>query len=179
MLPIYSSGTPGAKCNGEKYRNTSKPEVYTRLGISGSTSSPWLLRQGQRDPQHRRHHGEVTSAKPSRRGHFPDLTLARGSEGCIHLLQDNVSNWRLTTILRSRISMRPARWNSLISLETASLVEKIMFARSWCVRRTFRTVPEPSDSPKRSPRCESNVARRADTSLSRRLSIVSSDCLRR
>src|SRR5215217_7718636 len=32
--------------------------------------------------------------------------------------------------------------------------------------------------PKRSPRCESNVARRADTSLSRRLSIVSSDCLR-
>jgi len=37
---------------------------------------------------------------------------------------------RLTDILRSLISMRPARWNSLISLETASLVEKIMFARS-------------------------------------------------
>jgi hypothetical protein len=63
--------------------------------------------------------------------------------GDIHLLQDNVSNWRLTTILRSRISMRPARWNSLISFETASLVEKIMFARSWCVRRTLMTVPEP------------------------------------
>ena len=63
--------------------------------------------------------------------------------GDIHLLQDNVSNWRLTTILRLQISMRPARWNSLISLETASLVEKIMFARSWCVRRTLMTVPEP------------------------------------
>jgi hypothetical protein len=63
--------------------------------------------------------------------------------GDIHLLQNNVANWRLTTILRSRISMRPARWNSLISLETASLVEKIMFARSWCVRRTLMTVPEP------------------------------------
>src|SRR5215212_4064766 len=57
--------------------------------------------------------------------------------------QDNVSNWRLTTILRLRISMRPARWNSLITLETASRVEKIMFARSWCVRRTLMTVPEP------------------------------------
>ena len=63
--------------------------------------------------------------------------------GEIHLLQDNVSNWRLTTILRLWTSMRPARWNSLISLETASLVEKIMFARSWCVRRTLMTVPEP------------------------------------
>ena len=63
--------------------------------------------------------------------------------GDIHLLQHNVSNWRLTTILRSRISMRPARWNSLISLETASLVEKIMFARSWCVRRTLMTVSDP------------------------------------
>jgi hypothetical protein len=62
--------------------------------------------------------------------------------GAIHLLQDDVSNWRLTTILRLRTSMRPARWNSLISLETASLVEKIMFARSWCVRRTLMTVPE-------------------------------------
>ena len=38
--------------------------------------------------------------------------------------------------------MRPARWNSLITLETASRVETIMFARSWCVRRTFRTVPD-------------------------------------
>ena len=62
--------------------------------------------------------------------------------GAIYLLQDDVSNWRLTTILRLRTSMRPARWNSLISLETASLVEKIMFARSWCVRRTLMTVPE-------------------------------------
>jgi hypothetical protein len=63
--------------------------------------------------------------------------------GDIHLLQNNVSKRRLTTILRLRISMRPARWNSLISLETASLVEKIMFARSWCVRRTLMSVPEP------------------------------------
>jgi hypothetical protein len=63
--------------------------------------------------------------------------------GDIHLLQDNVSNWRLTTILRLRISMRPARWNSLISLETASRVDAIMFARSWCVRRTLMTVREP------------------------------------
>jgi signal transduction histidine kinase len=43
----------------------------------------------------------------------------------------------LTDILRFRISMRPARWSSLISLETASLVEKIMFARSWWVRPNF------------------------------------------
>jgi hypothetical protein len=63
--------------------------------------------------------------------------------GAIPLLQHNVSNWRLTTILRLRISMRPARWNSLITLETASRVEKIMFARSWCVRRTLMIVPEP------------------------------------
>src|SRR5215212_2217772 len=55
--------------------------------------------------------------------------------GDIHLLQYNVSNWRLTTILRLRISMKSARWNSLITLETASRVEKIMFASSWCVRR--------------------------------------------
>jgi hypothetical protein len=67
----------------------------------------------------------------------------RNRRGDIHLLQKSVANWRLTTILRSRISMRPARWNSLISFETASLVEKIMFARSWCVRRTLMTVPEP------------------------------------
>src|SRR5215212_5268605 len=179
MLPIYSSGTPGAKYNDRKYQDTPKPEAYTRRGIAGSTSSPWLPRKGQRDLQHRRHHGEMASAKPSRRGHFLISSWKGNRRGDIHLLQDNVSNWRLTTILRSRISMRPARWNSLISLETASLVEKIMFARSWCVRRTFKTVPEPSDSPKRSPRCESNVARRADTSLYKRLSIVSSDCLRR
>src|SRR5215218_6819722 len=104
MLPIYSSETPGAKCNGEKYRNTSKPEVYTRLGISGATSSPWLLRQGQGDPQHRRHHGEVTSPNPSPTGHFPALNLATRSERCIYLPQYNISNRRLTTILRSRIS---------------------------------------------------------------------------
>ena len=75
--------------------------------------------------------------------------------------------------------MRPARWNSLITFETASRVETIMFARSWCVRRTFRTVPDPSVSPKRSPRFRSNVASRAETSRLRRLSITSSDCLRR
>ena len=63
--------------------------------------------------------------------------------GPIHLLQDNFSNWRWTTILWLRVSMRPARWNSLISLETASRVEKIMLARSWCVRRTLRIVAEP------------------------------------
>ena len=50
MLSIYSSGTPGAKCNGGKYKNSPKPEAYTRLGISGSTSSPWLPRKGQRAP---------------------------------------------------------------------------------------------------------------------------------
>src|SRR3712207_8183306 len=54
-----------------------------------------------------------------------------------------------------------------------------MFARSWWVRRTFRTVPDPLASPKRLPRFESNVARRAETPRSRRLSITSSDCLRR
>src|SRR5215210_6921297 len=105
--------------------------------------------------------------------------LQGDGSGAIYLLEDNFSNWRLTTILWLRVSMRPARWNPLISLETASLVEKIMFARSWCVRRTLRIVAEPSGSPKRSPRCESNVTRRADTSLFRRLPIVSSDCLKR
>ena len=61
--------------------DTPEPEAYTRLGNSGSTSSPWLPRKGQREPQHRRHHGEKASAKasakPSRSDHFPDLTLAR------------------------------------------------------------------------------------------------------
>ena len=34
------------------------------------------------------------------------------------------------TTLRLRLSIRPSRWNSLITLETASLVEAIMLARS-------------------------------------------------
>src|ERR671916_436444 len=85
----------------------------------------------------------------------------------------------VTDILRFRTSMRPSRWNSLITFETASRVETIMFARSWWVRRTLRTVPDPLVSPKRSARCTSNVARRAETSRFRRLSITASDCLRR
>jgi hypothetical protein len=47
----------------------------------------------------------------------------------------------VTDIVRLRTSMRPSRWNSLITLETASLVETIMFARSWWVRRTLRPCP--------------------------------------
>ncbi len=80
---------------------------------------------------------------------YPEATihlispLQGDGSGAIYPLEDNFSNWRLTTILWLRVSMRPARWNPLISLETASRVEKIMFARSWCVRRTLRTVPEP------------------------------------
>jgi hypothetical protein len=142
MRPINSSGTPGAKCSGGRYKGTPKPKACTRLRISGSTSSPWLPRKGQRDPQHRRHYGEMASANRPEAAIFLISPWQGNRRGDIHLLQDDVSNWRLTTILRSRILIRPARWNSLISFEPASLVEKIMFARSWCVRRTLMSVPE-------------------------------------
>src|SRR3712207_8061819 len=49
-----------------------------------------------------------------------------------------------TTLFRSE----PSRWNSLMTLETASRVEAIMFASSWCVRRTLRVVPDPLLSPR-------------------------------
>src|SRR5215210_7613962 len=39
--------------------------------------------------------------------------------------------------------MEPSRWNSLMTVETTSQAEAIMFASSWCVRRTLRIVPEP------------------------------------
>jgi hypothetical protein len=55
-------------------------------------------------------------------------------------------------------------------------VETIMFARSWCVRRTFRTVPDPSVSPKRSPRFTSNVASRALPLPSKLESILLAGC---
>src|SRR5215217_1597311 len=83
------------------------------------------------------------------------------------------------TILRLWTSIAPSRWNSPMTLETASRVEAIMFANSWCVRRTPRLVPDSSPSPKRSARFKSRVARRAETSRCRRLSMTSSDCLRR
>jgi hypothetical protein len=42
------------------------------------------------------------------------------------------------TILRFWTSMEPSRWNSLMTFETTSRAEAIMFASSWCVRRTLR-----------------------------------------
>src|SRR5919107_198624 len=83
------------------------------------------------------------------------------------------------TILRLWTSIAPSRWNSPMTLETASRVEAIMFANSWCVRRTPRLVPRSSPSPRRSARFKSRVDRRAETSRCRRLSMTSSDCLRR
>src|SRR5215212_8469593 len=83
------------------------------------------------------------------------------------------------TILRLWTSIAPSRWNSPMTLETASRVEAIMVANSWCVRRTPRLVPDSSPSPKRSARFKSRVARRAETSRCRRLSMTSSDCLKR
>src|ERR671917_937937 len=77
---------------------------------------------------------------------------------------------------RLRFSMTPSRWNSLITLETASRVEAIMFAKSWWVRRTSIRVPLPFSLPKRSLRLPSSVASRVETSRWSRLSITSSDC---
>src|SRR5215204_5221110 len=51
------------------------------------------------------------------------------------------------TILRLWTSIAPSRWNSPMTLETASRVEAIMFANSWCVRRTPRLVPDSSPPP--------------------------------
>jgi hypothetical protein len=143
MLPIYSSGTPGVKCSNEKYQDTPIPEAYTRRELPGRRA-----RRGYQERGNEITNTAVTMAR-WRPQNYPEAAIFLISpwqgnrRGDIHLLQKNVANWRLTTILRSRISIRPARWNSLISLETASLVEKIMFARSWCVRRTLMTVPEP------------------------------------
>jgi hypothetical protein len=143
MLPIYSSGIPGVKCSNEKFQDTPIPEAYTRRRIAGSTTCRGYQERGNEITN-----TVVTIAKWRLQNH-PEAAIFLISpwqgnrRGDIHLLQKNVANWQLTTILRSRISIRPARWNSLISFETASLVEKIMFARSWCVRRTLMTVPEP------------------------------------
>ena len=76
-------------------------------------------------------------------------------------------------------SMRPPRWNSLITLETASLVEATMFARSWCVRRGSRACPTLRARRSGRPGACSSAASRVATPLFRRISIFSSDCLRR
>ena len=47
-------------------------------------------------------------------------------DGCYNIS----ANRGVTAILRFRTSIRPLRWNSLITFETASRVETIMFARS-------------------------------------------------
>ena len=64
-----------------------------------------------------------------------------------------------TMILRPRTSMRLPRWNSLITLETASLVEATMFARSWCVSGGSR--PCPTLRARRSGRPGAAAARQA------------------
>jgi hypothetical protein len=89
------------------------------------------------------------------------------------------ANLEWIVILRLCTSIEPSRWNSLMTFETASRVEAIMFASSWFVRRTPRIVLGPSSSLKRSARFKSRVARRVETSRCRRLSTTSSDCLRR
>ena len=143
MLPIYSSGTPGAKCSGGSVEIRQNRRPTQDRELAGRRA-----RRGYQERDNEIPNIAVTMAKWLLQIH-PEAAIFLISpwqeprRGDIHLLQNNVSNWRLTTILRLRISMRPARWNSLISLETASLVEKIMFARSWCVRRTLMTVPEP------------------------------------
>jgi hypothetical protein len=43
-------------------------------------------------------------------------------------------------IRRLRVSMRPSRWNSLITFETASRVEATMFVRSWCEAHAYEHV---------------------------------------
>src|SRR5215203_6568766 len=62
-----------------------------------------------------------------------------------------------------------------MTFETASRVEAIMLARSWCVRRTSMSRSASPSSPKRSARFTSSVARRVETSRCRRLSMTSSD----
>jgi len=61
-----------------KVRGTRRPKARTRVATTGPTSSPWPPRRRQGDRQHHRHHNEMAPAKPPRRDHFPNFTLARG-----------------------------------------------------------------------------------------------------